>query len=89
MYSYHINSGNIGHKNKRDQSDKFVFVDTFYLLSKTINNYKELIRRSPMQTKKSQREGKRLMLETRFTEFPASSVGPRVGISRSASETDI
>ena len=31
-------------------------------------------------------EGKRMMLETRFTEFPASSVNPRVGISRSASE---
>ena len=28
------------------------------------------------------------MPETRFTEFPALSVDPRVGISRSASETD-
>ena len=29
------------------------------------------------------------MPETRFTEFPALSVNPRVGISRSASETDV
>ena len=36
--------------------------------------------RSPMQTEKSQPKGKRLMPESRFTEFPALSVG----ISRSA-----
>ena len=41
-----------------------------------------------MQTEKSQPEGKRIMPETRFTEFPALSVDPRVGISQSASETD-
>ena len=29
-----------------------------------------------------------MLPETRFTEFPALSVDPRVGISRSASETD-
>ena len=44
--------------------------------------------RSLMQTKKSQPEDKRVMLETRFTEFPALSVDPRVRISRSASQTD-
>ena len=43
---------------------------------------------SLMQTEKSQPEGKRIMPETRFTEFPALSVDPRVGISRSASGTD-
>ena len=32
---------------------------------------------------KSQPEGKRIMPETRFTEFPAVSVDPRVNISRS------
>ena len=32
--------------------------------------------------------GKRIMPESRFTSFPALSVVPRVGISRSASETD-
>ena len=42
-----------------------------------------------MQTEKSQPEGKRLMPETRFTEFPALSIDPRVVISRSASETDV
>ena len=41
-----------------------------------------------MQTEKSQPEGKRILPETRFTEFPAFSVDPRVGISRSASHTD-
>ena len=44
--------------------------------------------RSPMQTEKSQPKGKRIMPETRFTDFPALSVDPRVGISRSASEID-
>ena len=42
--------------------------------------------RSLMQTEKSQPEGKRIMPETRFTEFPALSVDPKVGISLSASE---
>ena len=42
-----------------------------------------------MQTEKSQPEGKRIMPETRFTEFLALSVDPRVGISRPASETDV
>ena len=44
--------------------------------------------RSPMQTEKCQSEGKWIMPETRFTEFPALSVDTRVDISRSASETD-
>ena len=35
--------------------------------------------RSQMQAEKSQPEGKRIMPETRFTEFPALSVDPRVG----------
>ena len=44
-----------------------------------------------MQSEKSLSEGKRIMTETRFTEFPALSVDPRVGISRSASgaNTDV
>ena len=41
-----------------------------------------------MQTEKPQPEGKRKMPETRYTEFPALSVDPRVGVSRSVSETD-
>ena len=41
-----------------------------------------------MQTEKSQPEGKRIMQETRFTKLPALSIDLRVGISRSASETD-
>ena len=43
---------------------------------------------SPMQTEKSQPEGKWIMPGTRFTSFPALSVDPRVGLSRSASETN-
>ena len=42
-----------------------------------------------MQTEKFQPEGKGIMLETRFTEFQALCVDPRVKISRSASETDV
>ena len=45
--------------------------------------------RSPMQTEKSQPEGKRIMPETRFTEFPAFSVDPRVGVAPSASDIDV
>ena len=45
--------------------------------------------RSPMQTKKSQPEGKRTMPEMRSTEFPALAVNQSVGFSWSASETDV
>ena len=41
-----------------------------------------------MQTKKSQLKGERIMPETRFTEFPASSIDLWVWISWSALETD-
>ena len=41
-----------------------------------------------MQTEKSQSEDKWVMPETRFTEFKALSVDPRVGISQSELETD-
>ena len=50
---------------------------------------KNIYHRSSMQIEKSQPEGKRLMPEMRFTEFPALSVVPRVGISWSASEADV
>ena len=39
----------------------------------------------PMHKEKSQKEGKRIMPEKLFTEFPALFVDLRVGISRSAS----
>ena len=42
-----------------------------------------------MRTEKFQPEGKRIMPETRFTEFSALSVDPRVGVSQAASETDV
>ena len=42
-----------------------------------------------MQIKKSQHEGKQIMPETRFTEVQALSTDQRVGISQSASETDV
>ena len=41
-----------------------------------------------MQTEKSLHKDKRMVPETRFTEFPALSVDPRVGISLIFSETD-
>ena len=41
-----------------------------------------------MQTKKSQPLSQRIMLETRLTLFPALSVYPRCGISRSASKAN-
>ena len=54
----------------------------------TLGMINSICDRSPMQTEKSQPEGKRIMPEMRFTEFPALSVNARVGISRSAAETD-
>ena len=54
----------------------------------SVNLINRIYHRSPMQNEKSQPEGKRIIPETRFTEFPALSVDPRVGISRSALETD-
>ena len=42
-----------------------------------------------MQTEKSQREGKWIMPETRYTEFLALPVDPRAWISLSASETNV
>ena len=47
-----------------------------------------IYQRPLMQTEKSKPKGKQIMLETRFTEFPALSVDLRVRISLSASETD-
>ena len=41
-----------------------------------------------MQTEKSQPEDKRIKPETRFTQFKALSVDPRVEISGSELETD-
>ena len=41
-----------------------------------------------MHSEKSKPEDERIVPETRFTEFLALSVDPRVGISRSAYETD-
>ena len=55
------------------------------------NDHRDKINRihNLTQTEKSQLEGKRTMPETRFNEFLALSVDPRVGISRSAMETDV
>ena len=44
---------------------------------------------SQMQTEKSQPKGERIMPQMRFTKFLALSIDPRVGISQSASETDV
>ena len=55
----------------------------------SLSRTNRICHRSPMQTEKSQPKGKRIIPETRFTEFPALSVDPRVGISRSASKTDV
>ena len=56
--------------------------------SSAVGKTNRMYPRSPMQTEKSQPQGKRIMLETRLTEFQTLSVDPRLGISRSASETD-
>ena len=56
------------------------------MLQATVIN--RICHRSPMQTEKSQPEGKQIMPETRFISFLVLSVDPTVGISRSASESD-
>ena len=45
----------------------------------------KIYHQSPMQTEKSQPEGKWIMSEKRFTKFAALSIDPRVGISLSDS----
>ena len=57
-------------------------------LCKKAQKINRIYHRSPRQTEKYQPEGKRIMPKMRFTEFPVFSFDPRVGISRSASETD-
>ena len=42
-----------------------------------------------MQIEKSQPEGEWIMLEMRFTKFPALSINLRVGISLPALEIDV
>ena len=59
------------------------FFVTYSLLSQTNRIY----HRSLIQTEQSQPKGKRIMLEMKFSDFPALSIGPRVGISGSALET--
>ena len=72
--------------------DKIILKTEFkhIVYAKKINTKKtnRIYHRSPMQIEKSQPAVERTMPETRFTEFPAFSVDPRVGIDRSASETD-
>ena len=51
--------------------------------------HKEHHYQSTMQTEIFQAEGKRVVPETRFTGFPPLFTYLRVGISRSASETDV
>ena len=56
---------------------------------RTLDRYpKRICHRFLMQTEESLSKGKQIMPETKFTECPALSVDPRVGISRSAMETD-
>ena len=59
------------------------------LESNSVRQINRIYHRSLVQTEKSQPEGKLIMPETRFTEFPALSFDPMVGISRSTSETDV
>ena len=63
------------------------FSISIWNLGQTMIN--RIFHRSPMQSEKSQPAGKRILPDTRFTEFPALSVDPRVGISLSALETDV
>ena len=53
-----------------------------------VGGINRIYHRSLMQTEKSKPESKGIMPETRFTEFLALSVDPRVWVSRSASEMD-
>ena len=54
----------------------------------SVDRIKRIYHRSPAQTEESQSKGKQIMPGTRFTEFPAFYVDPRVRISRSAWKTD-
>ena len=64
-------------------------IKTFKLLQRVSHNIPNRIyHRSLTQREKSQPEDKQIMLETRFTKFPALSVDPRAEMSQSGSETE-
>ena len=56
---------------------------------RSANEINRIFHRFMVQTEKSQPRGERIMPETKFTEFPALSIDPRVGISQPASETNV
>ena len=61
----------------------------FLSLASSLTLINRICHRSLMQTEDSQPMVKRIMPKTRFTEFPALSVDPKVGISRSSSDTNV
>ena len=63
---------------------EYILIFKVYCVSPQMETNR-IYHRPPLQTEKSQPEGKRIMPEMRLTEFPALSVYPLVLISRSAS----
>ena len=80
-----------------DYEQQYVYYLLMYLLFGVLQGNGQIISSAdkynlssvPDASQKSKPESKRIMTETRFTEFPALSVYSRVGISRSASETNV
>ena len=81
--------------NKKINEEKLTFFFFKFLINYTGKVYEShfeknrIYPRLPMQIQIFQSEGKWIMPETRFNKFPALSVDPKVGISMSASDTDI
>ena len=71
------------------QANRHVQMTREASFSPLVNGINGIYHWSPMQKGKSQPEGKWIMPEMRFTEFPALSVDPRFEISRSAAEIDV
>ena len=58
-------------------------LNTPAIFIRNMGELNRIYRRSPLHIEKSQLEGEQIMPETRFIEFSALSVDPRVWISRS------
>ena len=66
------------------------FSTKYFILSKVYTSgINRIYHLSPMQIEKSQPEGEQIMPKTRFTQFPAFPIDLKVGVSRSASETNV
>ena len=86
---FRLSSNTRGHKKTEPKAYVFRYlVSEIHVSQRRNKETNRICHWSLMQTEKTQPEAKRVIPETSFTELPALSVDPRVGLSRSSSKTD-